>query len=162
MGDRIDLADVGEELIAQALAAACALYQAGDVHEVELGRRDLRRSRQRGDRREPVIRHRDPPEIGRDGGKGVIRRHRAARLGERVEQTRLADIGQADDAAAESHHAPGVGPGRADGFGGGHMRATRVMKPASSSWITIGNASQTTSTSLANSGRSAVGKSLST
>ena len=39
VGDGVDLADVGEELVAQALALAGAAHQAGDVDEFELGRR---------------------------------------------------------------------------------------------------------------------------
>ena len=43
MGDGVDLADVAEELVAEALAVRRAAHQAGDVDELELGRHDLRR-----------------------------------------------------------------------------------------------------------------------
>ena len=41
MGDGVDLADVPEELVAQALALGGALHQAGDIDELELGMDDL-------------------------------------------------------------------------------------------------------------------------
>ena len=39
--DRVDLADVGEELVAEPFALGGAAHQAGDVDELELGRDDL-------------------------------------------------------------------------------------------------------------------------
>ena len=45
VGDGVDLADVGEELVAQAFALRRALDQAGDVDELELGVDDLGRAR---------------------------------------------------------------------------------------------------------------------
>jgi hypothetical protein len=39
--DGVDLADVAEELVAQAFALGRAAHQAGDVDEAELGRDDL-------------------------------------------------------------------------------------------------------------------------
>ena len=59
-----------------------------------------------GDRRqlvEPRIGHRDLADIRLDGAERIVRRLRRRRLGQRVEQRRLADIGQSDDAAFESH-----------------------------------------------------------
>jgi hypothetical protein len=41
MDDRIDFADVAEELVAQPFALRCAAHQPGDVDEAELGRDDL-------------------------------------------------------------------------------------------------------------------------
>ena len=52
---------------------------------------------------EPGIRHRDLADIRLDGAERIIRRLRRCRLGQRVEQRRLADIGQPDDTAFESH-----------------------------------------------------------
>ena len=39
VGDRVDLADVGEELVAEALALRRAGDEAGDVDELDRGRR---------------------------------------------------------------------------------------------------------------------------
>jgi hypothetical protein len=47
MGDGVDLADVGEELIAEAFALGGAANQAGDVDEGEPCRDDLREAAMR-------------------------------------------------------------------------------------------------------------------
>jgi hypothetical protein len=43
MDDGVDLADIGEELVAQPLALRGAAHQAGDVDEFQAGRHDLLR-----------------------------------------------------------------------------------------------------------------------
>ena len=43
MDDSIYLADVGEELVPQPFTLRSALHQAGDIHKLDRGRRDLRR-----------------------------------------------------------------------------------------------------------------------
>ena len=103
MDDGVDLADVGEELVAQAFALRCAAHEAGDVDEGQPRRDDLRRLADRGELVEPRIGHRDLADIRLDGAERIVRRLRRRRLGQRVEQGRLADIGQADDTAFESH-----------------------------------------------------------
>ena len=103
MGDRIDLADMAEKLVAQPLAAGGAAHQPGDVDEFELGRDDLCRFRQARADREPLVGHRDPPDIGLDRAERVICRLGRFGRGQGVEEGGLADIGQADDAAAETH-----------------------------------------------------------
>jgi hypothetical protein len=57
--DGVHLADVGEELVAEALALAGAADQAGDVDELDLGLDLLRRLGDRGDSVEPIVRNRD-------------------------------------------------------------------------------------------------------
>ena len=52
---------------------------------------------------EPRIGHADIADIGLDGAERIIRRLRRRRLRQRVEERRLADIRQADDAAFEAH-----------------------------------------------------------
>ena len=52
---------------------------------------------------EARIGHRHLADIGLDGAEGIIRRLRRRRRGQRVEERRFADIGQADDAAFETH-----------------------------------------------------------
>ena len=49
MDDRVDLADIGEELVAEAFALAGAAHQPGDIDEADLGRHDLRRLGDRGE-----------------------------------------------------------------------------------------------------------------
>ena len=103
MDDRIDLADVGEELVAEALALRGAAHQPGDVDEGELRLDDLGRAGDLGDLGEARIGHGDLADIRLDRAERIIRRLRRRRLGQRVEQGRLADVRQPDDAAAETH-----------------------------------------------------------
>jgi hypothetical protein len=52
---------------------------------------------------EPRIGHRDLADVRLDGAERIVRRLRGRGLRQRVEEGRLADIGQADDAAFEAH-----------------------------------------------------------
>ena len=103
MHDGVDLADMGEELVAQALALGGAAHQPGDVHEGEARGHDLRRFGERGERVEAQVRHRHLAHIGLDGAERIVRSLRGRGLDQRIEERRLADIGQADDAAFEAH-----------------------------------------------------------
>ncbi len=103
VNDGVDLADVGEELVAQTLAPAGARDEAGDVDEFELGRNDLGRPGEGGDPLEPRIGHGNPADIGLDRAEREVGGGRRGRRGQRVEQRRFADIGQADDAAIKTH-----------------------------------------------------------
>ena len=90
-------ADVGEEAIAEALAAAGAFRKAGDVDHVD-GRVDLAGSLE--DLVEPVeprVGHGDDAQVGFGRGERVGGRRRVG-VGQRVEQGGLADVGQTDDA----------------------------------------------------------------
>src|SRR5690606_38349816 len=102
VADRIDLADVGEELVAQPFATGGAGDQPGDVDELHRGRDDLLRVDDPGERVQPRIRHRHDADIGLDGAEGEVGRG-DARLGQRIEEGRLADVRQADDAALDAH-----------------------------------------------------------
>ena len=50
------------------------------------------------------IGHGDLADIGLDRAERIVRSLRGLRLGQCIEQGRLADIGQADDPAAETHN----------------------------------------------------------
>ncbi len=52
---------------------------------------------------QPRVGHGDVADVGLDGAERIIRRLGGGGLGERVEERRLADVGQADDAAFEAH-----------------------------------------------------------
>ena len=106
MGDGVDLADVAEELVAQPLAPAGAAHQAGDVDELDLGRHHARRTRDPGKLGEPAIGHRDPRHVGLDGAEWVVLGRRAGTRRQGIEQGRLADVGQAGDAAPKTHCSP--------------------------------------------------------
>jgi hypothetical protein len=95
--DGVDPADVGEEAVAETLAAAGALRQAGDVDDVD-GRVDLAgRLEHLVEAVQPRVGHRDHADVGLGRRVGVGGGRRVG-VGEGVEQGRLADVGQADDA----------------------------------------------------------------
>ena len=103
MRDRVDLADIGEELVAEPLAFRGAAHEAGDIDEGEPRRNDLRRLGELRQLVEARIGHRDLADIRLDGAERIVRRLRRRGRGQRVEQRRLADIRQADNSAFESH-----------------------------------------------------------
>src|SRR5947207_3118071 len=104
MGDGIDFADIGEELVAESFALGGAAHQARNIDESEPSRDDLGALAYR---RQPVEARIGNPyvtDIGLDGAEGIVRRLGRRRLGEGVEQSRFADIRQADNAAFETHY----------------------------------------------------------
>ena len=103
MGDGIDLADIGEKLVAEAFTLRGAAHETRNIDEGEARGDDLSRFRNGCERAEPFVRHGDLADIGLDGAEGVVRRLSRGRLRQRVEEGRLADIRQADDAAFEAH-----------------------------------------------------------
>ena len=105
VGDRLNLADVREELVPQPLAVGCALNQTRDVDEGHHRGGDLLRLDFRRDRVEPGVGHRHHAGRGLDGAEWIIRRAHL-RPRERIEERRLTDVGQTYDAAAETHADP--------------------------------------------------------
>ena len=103
MRDGVDLADVAEELVAEPLAFRGALHQPRDIHEGEPRRHDLGRFGELRQHLEPRVGHRDLADVRLDGAERIVGGLRRRRLGERIEQRRLADIRQPDDAAFETH-----------------------------------------------------------
>src|SRR5438477_3888027 len=108
MDDRVDLADVGEELIAEAFALGRAADEAGDVDEFDLSLDLLRRLGDRAELVEAWVGHRDAANIRLNGAERIIRRLRRRSLCQRVEKRRFADVWQADDAAAKAHGFSGL------------------------------------------------------
>ena len=103
VGDGVDLADIAEELVAEPLALGGAAHQARDVDEGQPRRHDLGGLRELRQHLQPRIGHRDLADIGLDRAERIVRRLRRRGLGQRVEERRLADIRQTDDAAFEAH-----------------------------------------------------------
>ncbi len=68
--DRVGLADVGEEAVAEALALVGAGDQAGDVVEVDRVVDDLRSAHEGGDVLQPAIDDRHDGDVGLDRGEG--------------------------------------------------------------------------------------------
>ena len=89
--DGVHFADVGEELVAQALAVAGALDQAGDVDKLQRRRGILFRVIHPGKHVQPLVRHGDHAGIRLDGAEGVVRRLRAG-AGDGVEQRAFAHV----------------------------------------------------------------------
>ncbi len=102
MHDRIGLTDVGKELVAQTFAFRGAGHQTGNVHEFHDRRNHLLRLGDGRKLRQPGIRHFDDADVRLDGAERIVFR-RDSGLGQRVEQRGLADIGQSDDSAFETH-----------------------------------------------------------
>ena len=95
--DGVHLADVGEEFVAQPLAAARALHQARDVHELQRGGRVLFGVVHFRQHVQPPVRHGHHAGVRLNGAEGIIRRLRAG-TGDGVEQRALAHVRQAHDA----------------------------------------------------------------
>ncbi|KPW88813.1 Uncharacterized protein ALO79_06595 [Pseudomonas syringae pv. castaneae] len=106
VSDGVGLADVGEELVAQAFAFRSACHQACDVDELHGGRQDAFRVDDGCQGRQARVRHRHDAAVRFNGAEGEVL-GRNTRFGQGVEQGGLADVRQADDAAIESH---GVSP----------------------------------------------------
>ena len=100
--DRVGLADVREELVAEALALRRAGHEARDVDEFDRGRHDLLRLHDLRQRVEPQVRHRHDADVGVDGAERIVLR-RDLRARQRVEQRGLADVGKTHDAALDTH-----------------------------------------------------------
>ncbi len=103
MSDGIDLADVGQELVAEALAPGCAFHQTGDINEGHPRRYRPFRFGDGGQFFEPGIRDRDLTDVGLDRAERKVRRLRGGRPRKRVEQCRFSDIGQPDNTGSEAH-----------------------------------------------------------
>src|SRR5690606_24202413 len=103
VADRVDFADVGQELVAQPLARGRAGDQAGDVDKFDRGRNALLRLDDLRQRGQPGIRHRVHPHVRLDGAEREVGRG-DARLGKCIEEGRLANVAQADDATFDTHY----------------------------------------------------------
>jgi len=96
VADRVGLADLGQEPVAEPLALRRTSYEAGDVMELDRLGDQRARLRRGGDGREPLVGHlhdRDVRPYRRERIGGRLGRCR----GERVEEGRLAGVGKADD-----------------------------------------------------------------
>ena len=96
--DRVRLADVGQKLVAQPLAFGRALDQTGYIDDLDRRGDDFLRVVYFREVHDPLVGHRDDPDVGFYRTERKIRR---LRLGVRqtVEQRRLAYVGQAYDSA---------------------------------------------------------------
>ena len=100
--DRVDLANVGQELVAESLTLAGALDETTDVDHLYGGMDDVLARRHHGQPIEPLVRNLCHADVGILRGEGVGRGECSA-AGERVVQRALAGVGQPDE--SESFHA---------------------------------------------------------
>jgi hypothetical protein len=103
--DRVRLADVREELVAEAFALRGAGDESRDVDELDGRGNHFFRMRNRRKRCEARVGHFDDADVGIDRAKRVILGGDSG-FGQRVEQRRLADVGQPDDPALQAHDVP--------------------------------------------------------
>ena len=101
LDDRVHLADVAEELVAEPFPRARTLHQARDVHELDRRGDDFGGSGNFGQRSQPGVGHFDDADVWINGAEGIILRRRLARPREGVEQSGLANVGQADNPGFE-------------------------------------------------------------
>ncbi len=102
MGDGIGLADIGQKLVAQALALGGTGHQAGNIHKFHHCRNGSLRLDHFRQLIKARIRHFHYADIGINGTKRIVLRLDTC-LGQGIEQGGLADVWQADDAALETH-----------------------------------------------------------
>ena len=102
LADRRGLADVGEELVAQALALRGTGDDAGDVDELDGRGQHLGAAEHLRELRQPVVGYADDADVGLDRRERVVRREHVV-LGQGVEEGRLARVGETDDADGECH-----------------------------------------------------------
>ena len=102
VGDGIGLANVSEKLIAESLALRRARDEPRDVDEFDDGRNHLLWLRDLRQLLEAQIRYFHHAHVGLDGAERVVLGGDAG-LGERVEESGFADVGQTHDAALEAH-----------------------------------------------------------
>jgi hypothetical protein len=94
--DRVGLADVRQELVAQPLALMRAADEAGDVVNLKRVVDDLGGGQRLGHGIEPRVAHGDDGDVGIDRGEGVVG-GLGPGVGKRVEERALARVGQPDD-----------------------------------------------------------------
>ena len=92
----ITLANVGKELVAQTLALGCALDKTCNVHELANGRGQLFGLVHFRQHVQTLVRNGHYTYVRLNGAEGVVSGFRAC-VGQRVEQSGFADVGQTDD-----------------------------------------------------------------
>ena len=96
MDDGVDLADMRQELVAQALALGRALDQSGDVDELDGGGGELVGLVHLRELVQPRVGDRNHADVGLDGTERIVG-GLGAGVGDGVEQRGLSDVGQSDD-----------------------------------------------------------------
>ena len=97
MDNGVAFPDMAQELVAQARALGGTLHQAGNVHKLHNGRGLFVGFPDLGQLVQPRVRHRDNAGVGLDGAEGIVGCLGVLGVGQRIEQSGLAHIGQSDD-----------------------------------------------------------------
>ena len=98
VNDGIRFADVAQELVAEALALRCSLYQTCNVDNLDRGGHDASGMDQLGQLGETLVGHGDDTHVGLNGAEWEIGRL-CLGITQAVEQGGLAHIGQTHNAA---------------------------------------------------------------
>ena len=106
INNRIHLADIGQELVAKPLTLARAFHQAGNVYKAHTCGNDTCRTGNGSKLFKAWLGHSHIAHIRLDRAKRIVSRLRGCRLRQRVEQRRLAHVGQTDNTAFEAHGRP--------------------------------------------------------
>ena len=109
--DRVRLANVRQELVAETFALGCTGDQAGDVDEFDGRGQDARRLDDAGQHIQTRVGHRHDADVRIDRAERIVLR-RDLRARQRIEERRLADVRQTDDAALDTHERVPVDSGR--------------------------------------------------
>ena len=102
LADGVGLADVCQELVAQALALVSALHQTCDVDKLDRSRHNATRVDDVSKLLQAAIGHIDDAHVGVNRGERVVG-GKAGLFGKRGEQRRLAHVGQAHDTDGKGH-----------------------------------------------------------
>ena len=94
--DSVSVANVCQELVAQALTLVCALDQASDVHKLNSCRHDATRIDNLGQLLEPCVGYVNNTHVRVDGSKRIVC-GQATLAGQRGEQRRFTNVWQAND-----------------------------------------------------------------
>ncbi|MNV72477.1 hypothetical protein D3C71_1655670 [compost metagenome] len=102
MNNRVHLADMRQEFVAETFALARAAHQSRDVHEFKCRRHRFVRYNQLRQLIETLVRNLNHADIGVDRAERIVRGLRA-RLRNCVKQRRFAHVGQTHDTRFQSH-----------------------------------------------------------
>ena len=101
--DGVGFADVGKKLVAESLTFGGSFYQAGNINEFKLGRYDVFRVDDSCQFLQSFIGYGNTAGIRFNGAKRKVCRLSSNCLSQSVKKSWFSDIGEADDAAVESH-----------------------------------------------------------
>ena len=105
MDNRVALADVCEELVAESLALACAAHQSRDVDKLNDGGRHFFRVVHLAESLDARIRHRDHADIRVDGAERIVG-GLGTGLGQGVKKRTFSDIRKSDNTEFHRQESP--------------------------------------------------------